>query len=43
LLASLFVTEQTVKPAYLVGLTCALLAVALFAVARRSPDRITRV
>jgi MFS family permease len=43
LLASLFVTEQSVKPAYVVGLTCALLAVALFAVARKSPDRIKRV
>jgi MFS family permease len=43
LLASLVVTEQSVKPAYLVGLILALLAVALFAIARKSPDRIRRV
>ncbi|WP_427966672.1 hypothetical protein [Altererythrobacter sp.] len=43
LISSLFVSSDTVKPAYWVGLTLAMLAVGAFAFAAISPDRVRRI
>ncbi len=43
LISSLFVSSDTVKPAYWVGFTLAMLAVGAFALAANSPDRVRRI